>query len=200
MGNQQTMAQGLTISARITKGGFTLFCICLLFFHPGIRTVAARDLEADEVKAAFILNFTRFVQWPENAIVDDANQYRICVFGNKNLEKELNTIGGKKSGNASIQVHHIDPHTFETDDALPQCHVVFIGKHISHSESQRILQHIDGKPILSIGESRNFTRMGGIIKFFTKDDRLHFEVNVKAAQAHGLKFSSRLLRLAIIVD
>jgi hypothetical protein len=64
----------------------------------------------------------------------------------------------------------------------------------------RILKNIGDRPILTIGEIKSFSRAGGIIQFFTRDDHLHFEINIKKAQAHQLKFSSRLLKLAVIVN
>lgn len=194
------MPQSLKYPPWIMKGVSTLFCICMLFFALCCDRVAAQDLDASALKAAYIFNFTKFIQWPETAVPAGSEPYHIVVFGDDSVEAQLKAIGGKGDGKRTIQVHHSALQSLETEDAFSQCHMVFIGSQISESESQRILDHIDGKPILSIGESRNFTRMGGIVKFFTKDDRLYFEVNVTAARAKALKFSSRLLRLAVIVD
>jgi hypothetical protein len=83
---------------------------------------------------------------------------------------------------------------------LADSQVVFISRHTPLEQALQILNSIGDRPVLTIGEVKNFSRAGGIIQFFTRDDYLHFEINIKNAEAHQLKFSSRLLKLAVIVD
>ena len=194
------MPKGFTISHRTMKGVRILFFTLLLISPPGLRVATAQDMEEYAVKSAFIFNFTKFVQWPENTFSGDKQVYHILVFGSAEVARQLIAIDGQNNGKGIIRVHHSNPETVEKDETFPQCQIVFISKEIHPPECQRILRHTEGKPILSIGETRNFSRMGGIINFFTKDDRLHFEINAQTARLCGLQISFRLLRIAFIVD
>lgn len=186
-------------SLKIT--GLVFFsCIGLLLFPYKSGTATGYEPEEYAMKAAFIFNFTKFIEWPEKRIPNATDPYQIVVFGDGDVVKQLRTIDGKTNGERIIRVHSCDPHSYEIDSIRPRCDIVFISRHVGAADSERILQQVKGKPVLSIGEARDFTRLGGIIKFFTRDDRLHFEINVKAARENDLHVSSKLLRLAIIVE
>jgi hypothetical protein len=126
--------------------------------------------------------------------------FKIAVFGNEDLKESFQTIDGKISAGRVISIRYPDPKGNDYKKMLADSQVVFISRHTRLEQALQILNSIGDRPVLTIGEVKNFSRAGGIIQFFTRDDYLHFEINIKNAEAHQLKFSSRLLKLAVIVD
>lgn len=176
-------------------------CICqFLLCIIAIETVQSQNLEEYRVKAAFVYNFTKLIQWPKTAFDNERGNFKIAVFGNERLKKGFQTIDGKISTERIISIQSLDPEANDYKKTLAESQIVFISRHIRMDQVLRILSNIGDKPILTIGEVKNFSRVGGIIQFFTRDDHLHFEVNIKNAEAHQLKFSSRLLKLAVIIN
>lgn len=177
-------------------------CICqFLLCSIAIGTVQSQNLEEYKVKAAFVYNFTKLIQWPKTAFDSEMEPFKISVFGNEDLLKEsFQTIDGKISNGRVISIRYPDPKGNDYKKMLADSPVVFISRHTPLEQALQILNSIGDRPVLTIGEVKNFSRTGGIIQFFTRDDYLHFEVNIKKAEAHQLKFSSRLLKLAVIVD
>lgn len=178
-----------------------LACICqFLLCMIAQKTVLSQNLEEYQVKAAFVYNFTKLIQWPETAFASDKKNFNIAVFGNEQLKESFQTIDGKISTGRVISIQYPDPKSDSFKKTLAKSHIVFISRHMHLEQVLRILKNIGDRPILTIGEIKSFSRAGGIIQFFTRDDHLHFEINIKKAQAHQLKFSSRLLKLAVIVN
>lgn len=180
---------------------FISACICqFLLCIISIGTVQSQNLEEYRVKAAFVYNFTKLIQWPETAFDDERGNFKIAVFGNERLKKGFQTINGKISTGRTISIQHPDPEANNYKKTIAESQIVFISRHTRMDQVLRILSDIGDKPILTIGEVKDFSQAGGIIQFFTRDDHLHFEVNIKNAEVHQLKFSSRLLKLAVIID
>ncbi|PIE63354.1 MAG: hypothetical protein CSA25_00755 [Desulfobacter postgatei] len=176
-------------------------CICqFLLFLLAIGTVHSQNLEEYRVKAAFVYNFTKLIQWPQKAFDNEGEPFNIVVFGNEYMKEYFQTIDGKISTGRVISIQYSDPNAFDYKQMLAESQIVFISRHTRLEQVLEILSHVGNRPVLTIGEVKNFSRAGGIIQFFTRDDHLHFEINIKNAEAHQLKFSSRLLKLAVIVN
>ena len=176
--------------------GVCQFLLCMI----APKTTLPQNLEEYRVKAAFVYNFTKLIQWPEAAFDSDQENFNIAVFGNEQLKESFGTIDGKISTGRVISIRYPNPESKDLKKTLADSQIVFISRHASLDQVLQILSHIGDRPILTIGEVKNFSRAGGIIQFFTRDDHLYFEVNIKKAEAHQLKFSSRLLKLAVIVN
>lgn len=176
-------------------------CICqFLLCVIAPKTVLPQNLEEYRVKAAFVYNFTKLIQWPETAFDSAGKNFNIAVFGSEQLKKSFETIDGKISTGRVISIRYPDPESKGLKKTLAESQIVFISRHTRLEQVLRILKNTGGRPILTIGEIKSFSRAGGIIQFFTRDDHLHFEINIQKAQTHRLKFSSRLLKLAVIVN
>lgn len=152
---------------------------------------------ADEyaVKAAFLLNFSRFVEWPEGAFPAADAPLRICVLGDDPFGAVLDrTVAGEVvSGRTVTIARSAEP------VELRDCQVVFV----SRSERPRldaVFDELSGAPILTVGEVEGFAGRGGSINFFLESHRVRFEVNPGAASRAGLRISSELLRLGRIVE
>jgi hypothetical protein len=152
---------------------------------------AEGDLGEYQVKAGFLVNFARFVEWPPEVMKDPSASLKVCIAGSDPFHGELDRIvQGKKIGSHPLEAMHVS-----RNQAARGCQVLFI----SFAEKKRIpeiLTELAALPILTVGESNGFLQHGGMIGLIVEDERVKFEVNLEAAAKAGLKVSSRLLFLA----
>lgn len=173
----------------------TLIMLFILFFLSAGSGALAETRKEYAVKAAFVYNFMKFIQWPDNTFPNETAPYRLCFTGDSVVAEQFNTLNGKMNGNRPIHVRRLNPW-----EECRDCDLLFISRKTGRDTSAKFLRQLKGKPVLTIGESKGFAHSGGIINFFTKGDHLQFEINPEAARHQGFKLSSRLLKLAIIVD
>ena len=152
------------------------------------RIAAQTGLEY-EVKAAFLLNFTRFTEWPASAFADPASPIAICILGHDPFGRALDDIiqGEQVNGRKLLvrRMNQVPP---------PQaCQAIFIGN--GERDVPRILNGLDGGT-LTVSEGEDFIREGGMIAFIIDNRRVRFDINQTAAEKAGLKLSSRLLSVA----
>jgi hypothetical protein len=173
------------------RGILLLSIICCGFAGPVAHAQSAAEYQ---VKAAFLFNFAKFVQWPADAFPSGDAPLQICVLGQDPFGREFEQVIIEKTVNGHrIEVAH--------PDGVPQaraCQILFVAS----SEKQRladILQGLKGTSVLTVGDSPNFIQTGGVINFVLDHDRVRFEVNLKAAELAHLKLSARLLTVAKLV-
>lgn len=144
-----------------------------------------------EIKALFLLNFTRFVAWPPDAFPDAQAPLILGVLG----EDPFGTTLGRRLEGKTVASRPLVVRRFDELDAAKRCHVLFI----SSSEASRatqILARLRGQPILTVGELPELLELGGVIRFFIKDNKVRFSINERAAEQARLRISSKLLNLA----
>lgn len=147
-----------------------------------------------ELKAVFLLNFTRFADWPVTAFDHATSPLVIGVLGDDPFGRVLD---GVVAGEMALNRHLIVTRFKQVED-VSACHILFI----SPSEARRyeqIFTSLRGRPILTVGDTEGFAARGGMIRFVTEHNRIRLRVNVEAAKAAGLSLSSRLLRAAEII-
>jgi hypothetical protein len=171
---------------------FTVFLLLLSFSTTG--NAFDRRVEEYTVKAAFVLNFARYTQWPDDCFDSPTEPFKLCVLGNKTIELAFQTLNGKKIGSRTLHVRFLT----KAKDAN-QCHILFLSEDIDRTTLLDTLAAVKDKPVLTIGETKTFINSGGVINLFNRKGRLYFEINKTAARQQQLKLSSRLLKLAIIV-
>jgi hypothetical protein len=146
-----------------------------------------------KVKAAFIYNFSQFIEWPDTAFENNDAPFIVAVVGTNPFHGLLDrAFAGKRIGARRAVVQH-----FDSIDQVGPCQILFIPATSDDSLTQ-LIKKIQDRPILTIGENENLPSLGGCCRFFTEDDRIHFEINLDAAEAAHLKISSKLLKLARI--
>jgi hypothetical protein len=153
-------------------------------------TVSAQGLEY-EVKAAFIYNFVPFVEWPPAALGDSPAPFRMCLYGDDPFGERLaRMVRGEQLKDRPIVIERVP-----VNAAASHCHLLFVPA----TQAGRVAAAIRaaaGGPVLSIGESPDFIRSGGMINLVVDGGRVRFDVNAAAAAARGLTVSSKLLRIA----
>jgi hypothetical protein len=173
-------------------------CLALL---PALIFLAARCQAVDhqgeleyEVKAAFLYNFAKFVQWPPEAVSGSAAM-RLCILGRDPFGNLLeSSLRGKTLSEKPIEIERLSDVR-----QLTGCHVVFISSS-ERSQAAAILETLSAHPVLTVSEIPEFAELGGMVNFYIEDRRIRFEINPKSAARAGLRISSQLLKLSRIVD
>ena len=147
-----------------------------------------------EVKAAFLYNFAKFVEWPAEALGDANQTFNICFAGDKSIGQDLQqVVSGKSITNHAIRI--IQVHT-PAESRI--CHILFLTSE-TFSEESHFLALLRDASVLTVGETKGFCNRGGIINFWIDSEHVRFEISPKASQRAHLLASSRLLRLARVV-
>jgi hypothetical protein len=145
-----------------------------------------------DVKAAFLFNFVKFVEWPADAFAGERTPVTICVYGNDPFGRALDSVvQGERVGERGLVVERPD-----ALDDLDACHVLFVAS----SEKNRlagVLARVKDAPILTVGDTEGFLRAGGIINFVLEGSKVRFLIDPEAAEESGLRISSKLMRLAL---
>lgn len=155
---------------------------------------AAPFAEEYRIKAAFLFNFAKFVEWPAEANLPEPGRHVFCVYGADPFGAVLDqTLAGKLvEGRAAVVRRVREP------EALRACHLVFVPA-AEEAALPRIVAALGQAPVLLVGESPGFAGRGGMINFFPHEERLRFEIHPAALQRARLKASVQLLDLARIV-
>jgi len=161
--------------------------------HPHGADAQSPPLEY-QVKAAFLYQFSKFVEWPPQAFQN--NQYTICigVVDGGPMVSALQSIEGKETKGRRVAVKR-----FKTPEELAFCHILYVSPAME-SRLAAILERLKGTSTLTVSDIRGFARRGGMINLITIEDKIQFEINVETAEKANLQISSHLLRLARIVS
>ncbi len=155
----------------------------------------ATALESDEytVKAAFIYNFAKFVEWPEGTFDDTATPIDLCIIGGNGIREKINSIANKRAQGRSFNVHVI-AHAHEA----AFCHIAYFIADGTAGTSGASASGKQPEGVLTIGDTPAFVEGGGIIAFVVTNNKVQFRINVDAANRAHLRISSKLLQLAEI--
>ncbi|HSH95352.1 MAG TPA: YfiR family protein [Roseimicrobium sp.] len=147
-----------------------------------------------QVKAAFLYNFARFIEWPAGTFVGPDDPFVVGVIGRDPFGPHLDSIAKEKIGeNRPIVIRR-----YNRGEAHDGCHILFI----SRSEKERVADLIKssrGKPLLTVAEDVDFCISGGGIGLLQENNRLRFEINLSATDRAQLKVSAQLLKLGRVI-
>jgi hypothetical protein len=168
---------------------FQLFAGLVVMLVTAVFSLTARGDASREyqLKAAFIYNFVQFVEWPEDSFADAKSPIVITVLGENPFEMALEKVtSGKLIRGREIVVRYA-----RTAGDVGRTQVLFV------AASERGKTE-GGAGVLTISDADNFTASGGVIRFFSEENKLRFEINTAAAQRAKLKVSAKMLQLARI--
>src|SRR5437899_6860845 len=147
-----------------------------------------------QIKAAFLYNFAKFVEWPADAFADPHAPIVLGVVGEDPFGSVLDKIVlGKTVNGRGLVIKRLKP-----GSDLRNCHILFVSSSERKHMSQ-ILESLQGSSVLTVGETDRFAQSGGVINFIFEENKVRFEINSETAARAGLKISSKLLALARIV-
>jgi hypothetical protein len=168
-----------------------VFSLCLLEVIP--LRLNAETMSEYQLKAAFLVNFGKFIDWPETEFSSSTVPFVIGVVGSDPFGDDLDeAIKGKLIG-----AHPIVAKRISSGGDMGGLGLAFIGS----SEKTRVadtLRRLNASSAVSVSDIDHFCEAGGMIAFVVDNNRIRFEINIDAAQKRNLKISSKLLSLALI--
>ncbi|AGF77308.1 hypothetical protein UWK_00730 [Desulfocapsa sulfexigens DSM 10523] len=166
-----------------------LVCI-FCFVLPGQGAAPSSE---DKLKVAYLYNFAKFIQWPEETFTDEQSPLVIGVLGRSSVEAELAPLAQKTVRNRPIVIRH-----FSKVEEVQECHLLYISMPPLKSVG-KVLQVLGSKAIVTVGDATDFAAQGGVVQFVTLRERLRFLVNLEYALKNHIKIDSQLLSLAVEV-
>jgi len=157
---------------------------------------ATAQVKPDEyqIRAAFLYNFTKFVEWPPDGL-GASSPFVIGILGEDPFGAVLDDIVRDKSWNG----HRIVLKRLSAGGNFHGCQILYISNS-ERTEVPRILASLKGERVLTVGEFDRFLRQGGSVAFEIENDLVKIAINLRAAEANGMKLSSRLLAVARVVE
>ena len=156
------------------------------------QTTSAREYE---IKAAFLLNFSRFVEWPSDAFNGLEASLVIGVLGDDPFGAILDGVMKDEKNGA----HPVVVERYRNADEVRNCHILFIN-YEQPEQLEKAFETLKGRSVLTVGDTQGFARRGGMIRFMMVNNKIRLRINPEAAQAAGLVLSSKLLKMADIVS
>jgi hypothetical protein len=163
----------------------------ILFIFTSLVIFSQSVAKEANLKAAFIYNFTKYIEWNNDAVSGD---FVIGIIGNSSVSNSLLQIAKTQTAKNKRIVIRL----YTNPEEIGGCNILFIAKDNSFSLAS-ILERT-GRGVLTISEEPGFASQGTILNFISSNGKLKFEANLKALYDAGLSASSQLLKLAIIVD
>jgi len=182
-----------------------------LFVMPGAARAPGDDSALSreyQIKAAFLYNFIKFVDWPEEKFGDSNEPIIIGIICKPPLADIFEPIKDKKVKGRGIVIKRFksfeelkkssgedNPESARKIETLTKCHLLFV----CSSEQEyfkEIINSVKDSSVLTVGEAEGFLKAGGIINFLMEEKKIRFEVNIVAARQAELEIRSKLLRLA----
>ncbi len=168
--------------------------VTLLLLFPAMAQEQPAEANEYELKAAFLFNFAKFVEWPPGTFSAAGDPIHICVLGPNPFGDALARLAQGRV----VQSRRLQVERSSNQIAAGQCQIVFIPESNQRQTSQ-LVRNASAVGTLTVGESESFARDGGVINFVLRENRVGFEINVDAARRGRLQISSKLLNLATIV-
>jgi len=167
----------------------TIF-LCISGTHLPAQAPPSREYQ---LKAAFLFNFTQFVEWPPEILTSNGEPFVIGVLGENPFHSFLEElVSGEK-----VNGHPVSVRFYKNTADIKDCHILFISRATVQVKEQ-VIEPLKGRSILTVSDNQDFLYDGGMIRLFTKDNKIKMEVNAEASKAARLAISSKLLRLAEI--
>ncbi len=163
--------------------------VCLLSFaaaYPG----AAQAVPEQQAKAAYVLAFINFTEWPKEAI-GDSGQITLCLVGSDSISASLNEMNARKIGSRLL---HVVAHADAGED-LSGCHAVYFGASVQ-GRFLPAIKALGRAPVLTISSIAGFAEKGGCIGLLHQGNKTQFEINLAAATEEQLRLPSQVLNLA----
>jgi hypothetical protein len=193
------LSDAIASRRRIYRPALSLIFLLILMLSPvynfpTVSSAQVRPPSEYELKAAFLFNFAKFVDWPPNAFANPTAPFSVCVLGTDPFGGALDDVLRGKF----IADHPVSVVRIKRVADITRCQILFVAASESRHLTE-ILIKLRGECVLIIGETDDFASSGGVIQFTLEDNRVRFFINTDAAGRAGLKISSKLLALAKIV-
>ena len=188
------MATG--ISKRQTNPGstrlFAMFALLCFLCLPFGKAYGA-DYEEYELKAGFLYNFFNFIKWPDRSFDAPNSPFILVIVGGGGKERTIEHA----LQNSVLGARPLKIITTNSVEDLGKAHMVFFLESYKNADLPKVLSQLKGKPVITVGEEKNFITLGGDINFVQKGAKIKFQISPASTEKGDLKISSRLLMLAV---
>lgn len=165
--------------------------LALLVGLAGVGFGQARQATESEVKAAYLYNFTKFIEWPAQAFGAKDAPAVLGVVGENPFGDTLSaTLRNERVKDRPVEIRYLQP-----GDDLSRCHVVFISR-AEANRTRELLASIKGRPVLTVSDQEDFVERGGMIALVRVGENIRFDIGLPALEEARLKASSKLLSVA----
>ena len=161
----------------------------------GIAQAGETDLE-NKIKAAFLVNFSRFITWPETEFQDGEEPLTFCIAGNTGLSHAFSGVESRKIKDRSVVIREIP--NFDSTARLRGCHLLYSEKSTQTGLTTFLRTH-PGQVVVTVGDYPGFARNTGIIELVRQNERFSFIINNSRAKEQRLRIEASLLNLAMEV-
>lgn len=166
--------------------------VALVFSCAASHATFANNISPEyAVKAAYIFNILRFVEWPDDLSLKNKNRIDICMLGDNNFDSHIAPIEKKKIGGKSLRI--INKHSLQQ---TLDCQLVFIGNTNLYPPDE-VSKILGDKKIVVVGDDLDFVKNGGMFSFYIKNKKVRLALNKIALEESGLKVSSLLLEVCM---
>lgn len=148
------------------------------------------DSRENRLKAAYLLNFARFVYWPEEVFTQPDPSMNICVYRDAEFLKSIDAISSRKVNNKKIKLI-----LTEDENKTGSCHIIYFSQKIE-KEISRVVPAIGDRLILTVSDISGFVDAGGLIELIEVDNKYKFIINVTKSKQVGIRYRSQLLEVA----
>jgi hypothetical protein len=169
-----------------------LILACLILAGSPCRSAEVNQLTENQIKAAYLYNFAKFVEWPASALPTGAPLV-IGIMGKGPVGEAQSALSGRSAKGHRVQVRQV-----ARAEEAGGCQILFIAGSERH-RIKEILRALPAGGILTVSDIRNFCSQGGMIGLSPQGDKVQFEINLGSAERAGLKLSSQMLKLALTV-
>ena len=162
----------------------------LLLAWPLCAWTETKEPSEYEVKAAYLYQFTKFIEWPADASGNAGPTMSVCILGKSPFGGAISSIAGMKVRNRFVVVSGIN-----RVEERKECDILFVCAS-ERSRLNQILSSTASHPVLTISDIKHFASAGGMIGFVSVGEKVRFEINQQAMQRSNLRVSAKLLKLA----
>ena len=160
-----------------------------LVLWPGVP--GAQEVSIPAIKAAFLINFVKFAEWPEDSL--SARTFTFCISGDRAVFDALQLGVKQRPQHSPVDVAYLTP-----EGSFQGCHLLYLGG-VNGGEWRRALHLVGNAPVFTASDARGFAEGGGIAELTLEGSRMRFNINTAAAQRAHIALSAKLLNLATLV-
>jgi hypothetical protein len=149
-----------------------------------------------QIKAVFLFNFVNFISWPDSAFENKSEPFSICVIGKDpfGIYLDFTTDGQTAKDGRGLKIKRLKDNLQE----IRTCHILFVGDS-EQNNLNAIFERTRELAILTVSDIDNFVKKGGMVKFFSRNNKIRLGINPEAIKAEGLIANANLLNLSQII-
>lgn len=189
----QRLASAAAAWLDLTRARRTVAVLAAALALPGTIVSAQTEEPAREykIKAAYLFNLSKFIEWPEEKSQDAETPFTICVYGHNPFGDSLEKLREHKVKGRSIAVHYV-----AENQSVDSCKLVFLSRDNTAAVPKALSSAGGNAPILSVSDDQNFLANGGLISLVTENNTVLLDINLTRAKQIGFNISANLLEIA----